>query len=45
MQFLSKEIEALTRRKETASLVKREISCGIFQDVDNTPKSVHSKEK
>ncbi|MFX0556990.1 hypothetical protein ACOCEA_09330 [Maribacter sp. CXY002] len=44
MQFLNKEIEALTKRKKTSSLIKREISCGIFQDVDKTPKSTPSKE-
>lgn len=34
MQYLSQEIEALTKRKKTPSLVKPETSCGIFQDVD-----------
>ncbi|ADV51350.1 hypothetical protein I2486_20180 [Cellulophaga sp. E16_2] len=32
MTYLSPEIEALAKRKETASLVKKENSCGIFQD-------------
>lgn len=37
MQFLNKEIEALTKRKKSISLIKQEISCGIFQDVENLP--------
>lgn len=37
MQYLNKEIEALTKKKKSASLVKREISCGVFQDVENLP--------
>ncbi|MDF4203057.1 hypothetical protein PXD56_08830 [Maribacter sp. SA7] len=37
MQFLNPEIEALTKRKATQSLVKKEISCGIFQDVKDIP--------
>lgn len=37
MQFLNREIEALTKRKTTRSLVKKEISCGIFQDVKDVP--------
>ncbi|MDC6388512.1 hypothetical protein PP182_07450 [Maribacter sp. PR1] len=37
MQFLNKEIELLTKRKMTSSLVKKEISCGIFQDVEKLP--------
>lgn len=41
MQYLSKEIEALAKRKklEEKSLVKKQYSCGIFQDygtVDST---------
>ncbi|WP_176712438.1 hypothetical protein [Allomuricauda sp. CP2A] len=34
MQFLNKEIEALIKRKKSPSLVKKQISCGIFQDLD-----------
>jgi hypothetical protein len=34
MQFLNQEIEALTKRKKTKSLIKPEISCGIFQDTE-----------
>jgi len=34
MQFLNKEIEALTKRIGSKSLIKREISCGIFQDIE-----------
>ncbi len=34
MQFLNKEIEALTKKKKTKSLVRKQISCGIFQEVE-----------
>ncbi|WP_405382214.1 hypothetical protein [Maribacter sp. LLG6340-A2] len=37
MQFLNPEIEALTKRKSTPSLVKKQVSCGIFQDVKDIP--------
>ncbi|SNR46826.1 hypothetical protein SAMN04488009_1977 [Maribacter sedimenticola] len=37
MQFLNKEIEALTKRKKTAALAKKQISCGIFQDTKDIP--------
>tara|TARA_R110000868_G_scaffold138840_6_gene353330 strand:+ start:225 stop:371 length:147 start_codon:yes stop_codon:yes gene_type:complete len=32
MTYLSPEIEALVKRKKEISLIKKEISCGIFQD-------------
>ncbi len=35
MQFLNREIETLVRNKKSKSLVKRQISCGIFQELDN----------
>ncbi|MFS4455435.1 hypothetical protein [Maribacter sp. 2304DJ31-5] len=35
MQFLNKEIEMLTKKRKTPSLIKKQISCGIFQDVEN----------
>lgn len=38
MQFLNKEIEALIKQKKYNHLVKREISCGVFQDVENLPR-------
>lgn len=34
MQFLNKEIEVLVRRKKSKSLIKKQISCGIFQEYD-----------
>lgn len=37
MQFLNKEIETLTKRKNTTALAKKQVSCGIFQDVKDTP--------
>ncbi|WP_197496166.1 hypothetical protein [Maribacter hydrothermalis] len=37
MQFLNPEIESLTKRKTTQNLVKKEVSCGIFQDVKDIP--------
>jgi hypothetical protein len=33
MQFLNKEIESLAKRKKSRSLMKKQISCGIFQDL------------
>jgi hypothetical protein len=33
LQFLNKEIEALTKRKNTPALAKKQVSCGIFQDI------------
>lgn len=32
MTYLSPQIEALAKRKSNNSLVKKEYSCGIFQD-------------
>ncbi len=37
MQFLNPEIEALTKRKNTPALAKKQVSCGIFQDVKDIP--------
>lgn len=37
MQFLNPEIEALTKRKNTAALAKKQESCGIFQDIKDIP--------
>ncbi|WP_318344983.1 hypothetical protein [Flagellimonas baculiformis] len=34
MQYLNKQIEAMVKRKKSASLVKKQISCGIFQDLE-----------
>lgn len=34
MQFLNKEIESLVKHKRSKSLVKRQVSCGIFQEYD-----------
>lgn len=34
MQFLNKEIEALTKRKKSKTLIKKQVSCGIFQDLE-----------
>lgn len=45
MQFLNKEIEQLTKRKKSPSLVKKEISCGIFQDVENLPQKEKTEER
>lgn len=39
MQFLNSEIAALTKRKKTPSLIKPEISCGIFQDIEKLVES------
>jgi len=32
MTYLSPQIEALAKRKKEESLIKKENSCGIFQD-------------
>jgi hypothetical protein len=45
MNYLNKEIESRTKRKKSKSLVKRQISCGTFQDfeildLDNLKKQV-----
>ncbi len=47
MQFLNKEIEALVKRKKSKSLVKKQISCGIFQDLENekTSTKIHQTSK
>ncbi len=34
MQFLNKEIELLAKHKKSKSLVKKPVSCGIFQEYD-----------
>ena len=34
MNFLNEEIAFLSKKKKTESLVKKEVSCGIFQDVE-----------
>ncbi|MGX1930246.1 hypothetical protein [Flagellimonas sp. 2504JD4-2] len=36
MNFLNKEIETLVKNKKSKSLVKRQISCGIFQDLEDS---------
>lgn len=45
MQFLNREIEALTKRKKTQSLAKKQQSCGIFQDIANIPIAEKSERK
>lgn len=37
MHYLTKEIEALTKRNNTPALAKMYISCGIFQDIEAIP--------
>ncbi|MGC1515747.1 MAG: hypothetical protein WA810_09250 [Maribacter sp.] len=39
MHYLNKEIEALTKRKKTVALAQKQLSCGIFQDVNDIPKA------
>ncbi len=46
MQFLNKEIEALVKHKKASSLIKKQISCGIFQDLgdqEETSKATSTK--
>ena len=33
MQYLNKEIEKLAKKKAGNSLIKKQFSCGIFQDL------------
>ena len=46
MKYLSKEIEALAKKKRQAgtSLIKKEYSCGIFQDYGTGNSSTPVKE-
>lgn len=43
MHYLNREIEALTKRKNTQALAKRQHSCGIFQEINDI--SVSEKNK
>lgn len=45
MQFLNKEIEALSKRKKSKSLIKKQISCGIFQDLETLDLDEQAKYK
>lgn len=36
MKYLTPEIEALSKNMETKSLVRTNVSCGIFQECDYT---------
>lgn len=44
MTFLSPEIQALAKIKGTKNLIKREVSCGIFQDYGNEDSSTQNSE-
>ncbi len=44
MRYLSPHIEALTKKKNTTSLVKREVSCGIFQGYESTENTTPKNE-
>ncbi|WP_165395211.1 hypothetical protein [Flagellimonas allohymeniacidonis] len=35
MQYLNREIENLVKRKKSKSLLKKQVSCGIFQDLES----------
>ncbi len=46
MKYLTPEIEALSKINNSKSLVKSSISCGIFQDCNDTeahPKLYHQQ--
>ncbi len=45
MQYLNKEIEALAKRKKSRSLMKKQISCGIFQDLEPMDLDERSRSK
>lgn len=36
MGFLNKQIEHLSKKSKKGSLVRKQISCGIFQEMDVT---------
>lgn len=45
MKFLSPQIESLIKKKRETSLVKKENSCGIFQDYGkNVPKNLRHEQ-
>ncbi|MGN7514377.1 MAG: hypothetical protein ACTHOM_08370 [Allomuricauda sp.] len=43
MNYLNKEIETRTKRKKSKSLVKRQISCGTFQDLETLDLDGHKR--
>ncbi|NJB69872.1 hypothetical protein GGR42_000334 [Saonia flava] len=43
MQYLNKEIENLAKKKAAKSLVKKQYSCGIFQDLGKTTMGVEER--
>ncbi len=46
MKYLTPEIEALSKRVNSKSLVRSNVSCGIFQDCDyneERPKLYHQR--
>tara|TARA_R110002049_G_scaffold295586_3_gene483022 strand:+ start:1262 stop:2125 length:864 start_codon:yes stop_codon:yes gene_type:complete len=48
MKYLTSEIEALSKNKNTKSLARSNVSCGIFQDCDykeERPKLYHEQKK
>ncbi len=45
MNFLNKEIASRTKRKKSRSLVKRQISCGTFQDLETLDLDNHKRAK
>ncbi len=45
MQFLSPQIASLIKNKKEKSLIKKENSCGIFQDYGKNVKQIPLEEK
>lgn len=45
MQFLSPQIESLIKNKKKVSLIKKENSCGIFQDYGKNVQQIQPMEK
>ncbi|MCR9228613.1 MAG: hypothetical protein NXH90_14445 [Flavobacteriaceae bacterium] len=43
MNYLNKEIESRTKIKKSKSLVKRQISCGTFQDFETLDFDNHNR--
>lgn len=45
MQYLNKEIEKLAKNKAGNSLVNKKISCGIFQEMGETPMFMNESQR
>lgn len=44
MNFLNREIETLSKNKKAKSLLRQQVSCGIFQEYDESEDKHSEKE-